>query len=175
MLFSVKQVIQNNVFCIHGERSSQWINFLRVQLFSLARWQDNRLRGTANIIVICIAIKFFCGNAFFTPTFMSKLYRDLNEQTFNFIPTWVSEWVNRKKDGVEQNCTSARYMHVYIYICMYIYRQTDAQMDLCRRTCPHRHKHKRTHTHKHNPFHLKSWRDLHQACSVAWKQDIGKW
>lgn len=123
MLFSVKQVIQNNVFCIHGERSSQWINFLRVQLFSLARWQDNRLRGTANIIVICIAIKFFCGNAFFTPTFMSKLYRGLNEQTFNFIPTWVSEWVNRKKDGVEQNCTSARYMHVYIYACIYTDRQ----------------------------------------------------
>ncbi len=64
VLFSVKQVVRNNGFCIHEERSSRWINFLESNCFFLARWEDKRVRGTANIIVICIAIENCCGESF---------------------------------------------------------------------------------------------------------------
>lgn len=59
----------------------------RVQLFFLAQWEDKRVRGTADIIVICIAIENCCGKAFATLTFMSKAHHEPNEWTFNFILT----------------------------------------------------------------------------------------
>lgn len=67
-------------------------------LFLLAQWEDKRLRGTGDIIVICIAIKICCESPFTAPTSMSKLHQEPNGQTFNFIPAWISERVNRKTD-----------------------------------------------------------------------------
>lgn len=57
---------KRNVFRIHGARSAWWINFFLCgfQLFFLALWEDKRLRGTASVIVICIAIKTCKGKSF---------------------------------------------------------------------------------------------------------------